>query len=516
MFATIQKYLLINYPLLWNTKIVPVAFYGLLFHIIFFTLGYFNGSIDFTESENNYGYNTHDGTIGFLCVLVTILSLIVWAVYYFKNNALKSFYPKGNFSLFKEWLLMLLGCIFLVTYMTTYFYGKDVRVRSYYSESEAKKRCKTLSQGSYFVNGSYENYYNEYDNDNYDTTATVVDTAIALPSVNGKYDSSNKINYFAFKGKKYSYNSLLNKNLNSYVFFDREVDSASKNRIRNWLVNNQKDSVKTLFKNYLAIAKEHKLDASIDENKWVNLIYDFPTFEKYKLIGGEAMTVYYPNNNPGEPNYDQEDQYLAKIKGTEYVINKYYVPEQSLKFAYSKIADSYVKPIIGWETYLISLYVALGISLLLFSFRITSGKSWLIAVVSLGVLNIIIGIFAAISSSEYVYLISVLVVFLILVIYFFIVVYSNKGKKISAITINAMLWMLPAFAPIVYYLLLQTAKEVSGYNNYYGLRNSENYPKINFLQDNGLLLMYLNYVLIILVMLLLSKKFKQWRGVAES
>ena len=65
MFATIQKYLLINYPLLWNTKIVPVVFYGLLFHIIFFTLGYFNGSIDFTESENNYGYNTHDGQLVF-------------------------------------------------------------------------------------------------------------------------------------------------------------------------------------------------------------------------------------------------------------------------------------------------------------------------------------------------------------------------------------------------------------------------------------------------------------------
>ncbi|WP_395054074.1 hypothetical protein [Flavobacterium sp.] len=506
MFATIQKYLLINYPLLWNTKIVPVVFYGLLFHIIFFTLGYFNGSIDFTESESNYGFNTNDGTIGFLCVLVTILSLIVWAVYYFKNNALKSFYPKGNFSLFKEWLLMLLGCIFLVTYMTTYFYGKDVRVRSYYSESDAKKRCETLSLGSYFVDGSYENYYNEYDNDNYESVT--VDSAAVV--------DKNSTSFFNYQGKKYSYNSLINKNLNSYVFFNRDEDSINKNRIRNWLVNNEKDSVKTLFKNYLAIAKEHKLDASIDENKWLDLIYDYPTFEKYKLIGGEAMEVYYPNNNPGESNYDAEDQFLTTIKGTEYVVNKYYVPEQSLKFAYSKIADSYVKPIIGWETYLISLYVALGISLLLFSFRITSGKSWLIAVVSLGVLNIIIGILSAISSSEYVYLISILVVFLILLIYFFVILYNNKGKKMSAITINAMLWMLPAFGPIVYYLILQAAKEISGYNNYYGTINTENFPKINFLQDNGLLLMYLNYVLIIIIMLLLSKKFKQWRGVAES
>lgn len=509
MFKNIQKYLLINYPLLWNSKIVPLAFYAFLFHIVFFIIGYTNGAIDFTESESNYRYNTNDGTFGFLCVLITLLSIIIWVVNYFKNNALKSFYPKNNLSLFKEWILIFVGCLFLVTYLTTYFYGKDVKMRSYYSELEAKKRCETLSLGSYFVDGSYENYYDNYDKENSEeATTTTLDTVTAVSNL-------NKEKFYYFKGKRYSYNSLINKNLKSYVFFSREIDSANKTKIRNWLVNNQKDSIRILFKKYLAIAKEHKLSSSIDENKWVDLIYDYPTFENYKKIGSEEKEVYYPNNNPEFQKYDSISQYITNTKGTNYVVNKYYVPEKSLQFAYDKIADSYIKPIISWETYLISLYVALGISLLLFSFRITSGKSWLIAVVSLGVINIIIGIIKAISSSEYVYLIALVILFLLLFTYFFVIISRNKGKKISGITINAMFWILPAIAPLLYYLILQFAKYNSGYNNNFGNKHNV-FPKITYLQDNGLLLMYLNLIFVFVMMLLLSKKFKQWRGVAES
>ena len=186
-----------------------------------------------------------------------------------------------------------------------------------------------------------------------------------------------------------------------------------------------------------------------------------------------------------------------------------------MQYAYSKIADSYVKPIIGWETYLISLYVALGFSILLFSFRLTSGKSWLIAVVSLGVINIIIGILSAISSSEYVYLISIPTLFLVLLIYFLVIIYRNKGKKLSGITINAMLWMLPGFAPVVYFLALQYAKYYCGYNNYYGNNHNE-FPKITFLEENELLLLYLNLAFVFVVLFLMSKKFKQWRGITES
>ena len=85
MFTKIQKYLLINHPLLWNTKIVPALCFALLFHILFFVIGYVYGNVDFTD-ENYYRSDFSTGVIIFFSILITILFFVVWFVYYFRNN----------------------------------------------------------------------------------------------------------------------------------------------------------------------------------------------------------------------------------------------------------------------------------------------------------------------------------------------------------------------------------------------------------------------------------------------
>ena len=519
MFIKIQKYLLIHQPLLWNLKIVPALVYSIIIHAIFLILGYSNGGINFSENEDSFSNVAGEGTLMFFCVLVSILSLLLWMVFYFKNNALKSFYPKNNFTLFKEWLLMLFISLLLTTFLVSYFYGKEARIRSYYSEAEAKKRCETLAMGSFFVNGSYAYYQN---NEVLETEVTPEVKAAAPMKESQINDSisfvdSSKI-YFEYKGKRYLNNSLLSKNINDYSFLDSKKDSILKDRVKTWLVKNQKDSVLNLFKNYLKIAKEHNLKASIDENKWLELTYDFPTFEKYKIIGSEERDTYYEDNyNNNKPKIDTSQQYITTINNQQFLYNKFYVPEKQLHYNYKKISDSYQNPDINTATFSISLYVALGISLLLFSFRVTSGKNWLIALVSLGILNIIIGIITAIFGSEYVYLSAMLLVFLILLIYFLVIIYRKKSKEISGITLNSMLWMLPTFAPILFYLILEIAKETSGYNNALGQSRDVIYPKITYFQETDILLClgYLNLVFVALIMVVLSIKIKQWRGIAE-
>lgn len=511
MLRKIQKYLLINHPLLWNIKIISLTAFSITFHIIFFLIGYSRGSLNFTETDNNYSYDTAEGTIIFFSVLVSILFLIIWAVYYFKNNALKSFYPKNNFSLFKEWFLTLIASLLISTFLVSYFYGKETKIRSYYSETEARKRCETLALGSFFVNGSYAYYY-----DGQETVEAYQESNITIDTLGA--DSVKT--HFIYKGKKYSVSSLLNKNLNAYSFFDAKKDSLLKERIKNLLVNNQKDSIRTLLKNYLAIAKQHNLKASINEDQWLNLTYDYPKFEKYKTIGSEEKDVYYLEDNEySRTQIDTTEQYLVKEKdGNQFLYNKFYVPEKQLHYSYTKISDSYENPNINWATFLISLYVAFAISLLVFSFRVTSGKNWLIALVSLGVLNIIIGIITAISGSEYVYLTAILLVFLALFTYFLYVTSTKKSKGISGITINAMLWILPAFAPIIYYLLLAIAREISGYNDYRRFSKDLLFPKITYFQDNETILnfTYINLLVIAIIMLFLSRKIKQWRGIPEN
>lgn len=513
MFKNIQKYLLINHPLLWNLKIVPVSFYLILLNILFFVIGYRNGAINFMETDDNYSRNDSDGIIIFFSVLLSVLGIILWLVNYFKNNALKSFYPKNNFSLYKEWLLILLVCLLNSTFIISYYYGKDFRVRSYYSESEAKERCEILSEGSFFISGSYSNNSDyDYDYENVATVDTAVVTALPADSVERPKD------YFIYRGKKYSNFSLLDKNINSYSFFDFKQDSIRKVKIKNLLVDNKKEEIKQLFKNYLSIAKDHNLKANIDENQWLELVYDYPKFEKYKNIGSEEFEVSYDYDNQNvRSKIDSTEQYYKTVNKTVYLYNRYYVPEAALKHSYETISNSWTKPSASFETLLISLFVSIGLSLLFFSFRVSSGRNWLIAVVVMGVLNIIIGIISAFSSSEFIYFTAIGVLFIVMLVYFLIIIHNNKGKGISGITVNMMLWILPFFGPIVYALVLKIAKEVSNYGFIADpILREQTYPFITFLKKYDYELMWVNLAFIFIMMLLFSIKIKQWRGVAEN
>lgn len=505
MFKNIQKYLLINHPILWNTKVVLATVILLLINFIFFVLGWFEGKINFNESQNDYNYG-NDATVIFFSVLLSILLIVVWLVYYLKNNSFKSFYPKSNFSLFKEWIIL-----FVISFLTTlfsfsFYLGIDVRQRSYYSEAEAKKRCEVLSAGSYFVDGSYSNYNNYYKEE---TAAVEIVDSAAVDSVNNQY--------IIFNNKKYSYFSLINKNLNSYRFFDFKSDSLRERKIKLWLVNQQKDSLKKVFKDYLAIAKEHNLKANIDENKWLELINDYPDFEDYRLIGGDNDGQEYYLGNYQNTHFDSINKYKKVINPNltkEYY--KYYVPENNLNYNYDKIAESWVKPTFRLETFLISLYLGLGLSLLIFAFRVTSGRNWLITVISLGVINIVFGIIAAISRVDMVYPTLLFLIGLFSVVYFFITLSRKKSKNISAIFLNSMLWILPAMLPIVYFMIQEILRDLA-----YADSVIESYTKSSYyyaekqMEDFTPTFLYLNLVFMILMMLLLSFKIKKWRGLAE-
>ena len=127
MLKNIQKYLLLNYPLLWNTKIVPLSILLVLLNLIFFAIGFKNGEIDFTETNNNYNYNESEPILIFIGVLISAMIIIIWLVYYFKNNAFKSFYPNENFGLFKEWLIIFSVAFLTALFSVSYYYAKEAQ-----------------------------------------------------------------------------------------------------------------------------------------------------------------------------------------------------------------------------------------------------------------------------------------------------------------------------------------------------------------------------------------------------
>ena len=153
MLKNIQKKLLLKYPLIWNTKLVPMLIFGIVLHVILFIFGYIDGTIDFSN-KNNIDILA---IANFFGILVVILAIILWLVFYFKNNSLKSFYKKSKYSLFYEFIQILIICTLLTTFYIPFSIGKQLHQKSYYSLSETIDRCKTVSTADIFIDGSFKN-----------------------------------------------------------------------------------------------------------------------------------------------------------------------------------------------------------------------------------------------------------------------------------------------------------------------------------------------------------------------
>ncbi len=518
MFKDIQKKLLLQYPLLWNTKFVPMIAIGILMHIIFFGLGYIDGTIDFSN-KNNIDIIAFSIMIGILSVIIIV---ILWLVAYFKNNALKSFYSKSKNSLFFEWMQVFIICLLLITFYIPFSIGKQLHQKSYFSLEETTKRCKTISTADIFIDGSFAD--TEIDS----LASGLIDSLGNKIALNYNPEDANTAEYateqesmaveavaaytykdhIIFNNKKYDQFSLLNRNTFEFSVISREQDSLDKIQVNTWLHNNNEGEIKKLMSDYMSLIREHNLATNFNANKWFEITYKSPDFKEFLYI--QPYLKEYETEN----SYQYNDYETAvAVPDGEKKYSKYYVQQDILKDKYDIVADAHTDAFIEIEMILSFLYGALGLSILIFSFRVTSGKSWLIAVVVTGVINVIFGIFTAIFSSGTFYFYLILATILGVLFYFFLIFFNKKSLQLSRIALNLVLWSFVAIVPIIYFLITEANKP-----DYYRL-NEYNYyesPTYNWLKEHVVEMFSLNFFVSILVLFIFSKIIRNWKGIAEN
>lgn len=518
MFKNIQKKLLLKYPLLWNTKFVPMVTIGLVLHIIFFGLGYVDGTIDFSN-RNNIDLESTSIMFG---VLIVIIIIILWLINYFKNNPLKSFYSKSKYGLFYEWLQIFVVSLLLITFYLPFSVGKQLHQKSYYSLEETTNRCKTIATADLFIDGSFRqteidslvsglidslgnkvtlNYNPE------DAKVTEYSTNEEIMAVEAVAEYRYK-DHIIFNGKKYDQFSLLNRNTFEFTIISRKQDSLNKIEVYSWLQKQNEDEIKKLMSNYMSLIREHNLATNFDATKWFEITYKAPDFKDFLYIK-PYFNAYETSNSYRYNDYGT----AVAVKGDEKKYSKFYVQQDVLKDKYDIVADAHTNDFINSEMLLSFLYGAFGISILIFSFRVTSGKSWLIAVVFTGVINVIYGIFTVISGSGMLYFYLILATILAVLFYFFLISFNKKSVQLSRIALNLALWSFSAIIPVIYFLAMETNKP-----DYYKF-NEYNYyetPFYNWLKDNVMEMFSLNFIFSILILFLLSKVIRNWKGIAEN
>ncbi|TRW23403.1 hypothetical protein FMM05_14520 [Flavobacterium zepuense] len=520
MFNKIQNRLLLNHPLLWNTRIVTALIIATVINIIFFIGGYIYGAIDFTEYKSaDYYVDETIAFVTFFSVILSLLLFIIWLVYYLRNNAYKYFYPKQKASLYKEWLLIFVICLINCLYTVSFLYGKEVRLKGYYTEAEALKRLDVISKASMFADNTWH---------------FEADTIINEKNIHREY--------FTYKGKKYLFRSLVNMETYSFSLQDHEQDSVNRVTVQQWLVANKKDSVNHVMQQLLQIAKEHNLKANLTPQQWLDNVYNYPDFNKYLVIGANDYAPvhgydyrYERNSDLNEDlseydltlKYDAESNIVRIVDGKKEIDPKYYIPLDQLEYAYSKISEGWTNPPLQPEILIVVLYLSIGLSLIIFSFRVTSGRDWLIALVSFGVTAIITGVVSALITNvffrnvmliddEFFFLTIWVVIVLLLLCYFIYIAKKNASKGISAIIINHLLWLLPAVIPVIAAIVFDISKEFNeqipvdeGYVTIYN-------PVYLFLENYIMLIVALNILLVFAYMYFFTVSIKKWKGIAEA
>ena len=494
MIKDIQKKILLKYPLIWNTKFVPMLVIGVLFNILYFVIGFLNGNIDFSGKRNYDG----ETTAIMFGILLSILTTIVWLVYYFKNNALKSFYSKSKNALFYEWLQIFIISFLLISFYIPFSIGKQIHERNYFSESEATKRCETIALADIFIDG----YFDPTEVDS--TTSILKDTII-----DGEYRYAQLFykDSMKFQGKKYAQYSLLNRRAYDFSLISKEKDSLNNIEVKKWLVDNQQHKIKDLMNNYLKIVNEHNLKNNLTTEKWFEEVYNHPHFTNFAYI-----RPYFEEFEADKSYESYKDGIITSWPKSENQ-NKYsslFVQQDILKSKYDIVSKAHTNPFIEYEGLLVFLCCALGLSILIFSFRVTSGKSWLIAVVTVGVLNILFGILTIFFSSELTYFYLALLTFIIFKIYFIKIYVDKKGLGLSRIVLNVLLWSFPFMIPIIYGLIMQY------YQSYEYSRGIDYISKeYRWLRDNFLNMLTVNLIICIIVLLTMSRIIRTWKGIAE-
>ena len=150
------------------------------------------------------------------------------------------------------------------------------------------------------------------------------------------------------------------------------------------------------------------------------------------------------------PMYPRDEEAAVRNATGEKSYSNFYVEQGLLRSNFETLKEAYNRPIIETEFAIFIFYFSLMLSFLIFAFRTTSGRSWLIALVALGILNIVFGLFNAITGGE-TYMVMMLLTFGVIVAYLCSIFVNSKVKAHSGIFVCMFLFTFIWFVPVFVY-----------------------------------------------------------------
>lgn len=446
MLKQINKQLLEKYPLLWNMRVADFTLLILLVHVLHLILGY----VSFSGVERMRWHRPDSmffsSSFAVFSIIGSFVVFILWLIRYFRNNAFKSFYPYRNSRLFAEFLILFAISLLNITYYYSYTFGYVLHARLSTNYTLARqdrdiyhkiapflgddKQSYALEQRCYPAPFPMEKRYLE----------TQTQDSAGYTSVAGEADYE----YTGSDGHIYTREAILRMtggyqhsylNFCDYRQYD-PVEEANASKGSELLQRGDAREIRAAMTAFLKVCDRYQIKYRIDAEEWFRWVYNPPYYPlRYTL---------YHLQDYENTNFNDE----ALLTTSAYNPNGFYLQADRLQ----TILDNTLKVHryqVDAGPFCVLIYIALSLALLIYTFRISSRRIWLISLLGICLLSLFVGALSAImisgsNSGE-----GVLILYLFLIAAFLAAAMGATHKTVSGVALTWFIWTAPFILPIL-------------------------------------------------------------------
>jgi hypothetical protein len=514
MIKRINQYLITHHPQVWNTKLVWMALVIGLTHIIFFIAGYLHFD-SFSRLHTYYHIDNQfvqSNNIAF-SALATLLLLTLWLVFYLRNNPFKSFYPLKPFYFLTELSIILLIVFGSITFYKSYAEGFCYAIRVQTAGTDLVEEVNTLNIGYGLIPYDKEHYklhatcnsqdyidslrklasnysssYRDYEDEGEGAgdNAAIVDDAIP--------DSISRAITSFYRGVKHDIDLKLThycqkecRLLDSLTYSKYEISA----HIQQWLTTGNRKAVKAELRRLDSMVTKYKIVSNINVMAYADYAFANKNFQPSHYLNRTRVSDYggqYKLSEPAVIDLDDIRTSLANIRSAR------------------QTKDN------EFEFFLANLFLALNLSILLLTFRLSPIRVWFTAVAAhlgLPIIAAMVGFFIH-DTVGY----SLFLLVFAASIYGLHFGLSHTMKKTAGVFLVWFTWWL-LYAGFVIYNMLTTiyyppSHTVNGVTVY------DKSPVYDFLHahETSIAAFYLLFVFLY-TGLVLSVQFRKWYAMAE-
>lgn len=138
VYHQINRYLLENFPTLWNTRFVWMVLSGIVLHVLYFTFGYLNLDIEGMQFYTIRSSFFNQSLFG-LYLIACLVALIYFGFKYYTHNPFRNFYPIDHFYFWKIFIQLCIIVFVFTTVNVSYESGMKTKLAKIFPKEVREK-----------------------------------------------------------------------------------------------------------------------------------------------------------------------------------------------------------------------------------------------------------------------------------------------------------------------------------------------------------------------------------------